>query len=59
VIYAWEARQDEQLLERLKSRINRPNTAGSSDSNEDEGLKEKPVSHAEDELVLQNAQDEN
>ena len=57
VIYAWEARQNEQLLERLGSRINRRKTGGSSDVVEDESISTNPVSHTEDEVALQNAQD--
>jgi uncharacterized RDD family membrane protein YckC len=58
VIYTWEARQNEHLLQRLQAWINRRKTAASSEAGEDEDLSTSPVSRTEDELVLQRTQDE-
>jgi uncharacterized RDD family membrane protein YckC len=58
VIYAWEARQNEQLLERLNNRINRRKTATGSDAGEKKSLSTSSISHTEEELALQRTQDE-
>ncbi len=58
VIYAWEARQNEQLLERLDNRINRQKTATSSEAGEEKNLSTSSVSHIEEEPALQRAHDE-
>ena len=58
VIYAWEARQDEQLLERLNNRIKRRKTATNSESGGEKNLLISPIGHAEDELAMHQTQDE-
>ena len=58
VIYAWEARQDEQLLERLNNRINRRKTATNSETGEENNLSTSSISNTEDELTWQRSQNE-